>query len=160
MKYIENNKIYVQICDLNFIFIHGAGNTPKSVFDKVLNIAVNMTDDNKYDFIEFDAPLEIHYFKSLSFILDYKDIMGLSSDEVFEYLIDAQERIEHLNMLYKGVYKLADIADLNSRYKKLRYRCNTVQAVYDYKKSIEQQKDAVKVKRLKPTTLNTHNNNV
>ena len=86
--------------------------------------------------------------------------MKLSSDDVYEYVIDAQDRLQKIGLLFKRPNNCIEIADLKCRYDKARYRLDTAQSVYDYKRTIEKQKELIKVKSLKPSTLNTRNNNV
>lgn len=157
MKYIKNNKIYVQLYDLNYIIYNGAGITPKSVFDKALKQAVNMNDDNKYDYIEFDDNHEINYFEGLSFIINKDEIDNMSIDELFDFYNYSKEALDHIGNLFKSVHRAMDLITLKSEYNKERHRFDTLKYLYNKR---TKEKEMIKEKSLKPSTLNTANNNV
>lgn len=55
----------------------------KSVFDRFYGHGiVIINNNNKDDFIEFNAPEEIEYFKSLDWIVDYNEVKDFNETEI------------------------------------------------------------------------------
>lgn len=80
---VENGKekIYVQLNDL--IFINKAEiQMPTSIYMKVFSNNFFILNKNKTEFVSFDEPNEIEYFKGLDFILDYDSYKKLSLEEL------------------------------------------------------------------------------
>lgn len=80
----ENNKekVYVQ---LNDIMELTQTNTPipASIIDKVFGREMLIVDDsNRDNFVEFEDPNEIEYFRSIEWIIDYKKYRDLSKDDL------------------------------------------------------------------------------
>ncbi len=42
---------------------------------------VIINNSNKYEFVKFDAPLEIEYFKGIDWMIDYNEVKDLSEEE-------------------------------------------------------------------------------
>ena len=81
---IENGKekVYVQYQDLMEIINGEMGNNgfPASLMDKLFASGqpLFVSDHNRWDFVEFDKPADIEYFRSQKWILDIKEYRGLS----------------------------------------------------------------------------------
>ncbi len=55
---------------------------PEFVVYKTYGNIFVVTGNSKYDFIEFNAPEEIEYFKSLDWIVDYNKVKDLSETKI------------------------------------------------------------------------------
>lgn len=81
---IENGKekVYVQLNDM--MMLNNSDEViPASIYEKVFlpgTLVVN--DSNRMEFIEFSKPEEVEYFKTLDWIVDYKELRKLSKDEM------------------------------------------------------------------------------
>ncbi len=83
MKIIINNKAFVQRKDV--IYLNQSDlNVPKSIFIKAFeNNIDNIFDDSiRYEFIEFNDPKEIEFFKSLDWLIDYNEIKDLDEEDI------------------------------------------------------------------------------
>lgn len=78
MKIITDNTVYVQKHDL--IFLNHTGLPyPPSIAIKVCSI---VDDKNRYDFVAFDKPEEIEFFKNIDWMIDYNAVKDLSEEEI------------------------------------------------------------------------------
>ena len=86
MKLFANNKVYVQKNDLAY-FMRGAEGVsiPSSIINKVFGQIFIVTDDNRYDFVEFSSPEEIEFFKKCDWMVDYNLFDGMTEEEIMEY---------------------------------------------------------------------------
>ena len=79
MKIYNNNKVYVQVSDLKQL-IEYEKNVPHTIFEKLIKITKENNDDN--NFIVFDKPNELEYFKLMRWIVDYKRVRNLSNEDL------------------------------------------------------------------------------
>lgn len=82
MKIITDNAVYVQKNDIAF-FNRTDLLIPASIFMKVFGNGVVIIDDsNRYEFVEFNTPEEIKFFKMIDWIIDYDEVKDLSEEEI------------------------------------------------------------------------------
>lgn len=89
MKLVTDNKVYVQKDDIIHLLrgVNG-GSIPASVFNKCFSSSFFIVDDsNRYEFIEFDSPEDIEYWKNQPWSIDYIAL----KDEPDETLISLGE---------------------------------------------------------------------
>lgn len=56
---------------------------PTSIFMKVFDRDVIIINNrNRYDFVEFDAPEEIEFFKGIDWMIDYNEVKDLSEEGI------------------------------------------------------------------------------
>ena len=81
MKIITNNVAYVQKNDI--VCLNQTDLViPASIFMKVFGNGIVIIDDsNRYEFVEFDAPEEIEFFKGIDWMIDYNEVKDLSEEE-------------------------------------------------------------------------------
>lgn len=81
MKIITENAVYVQKNDI--AYLNRAELTiPASIFMKVFgNGIVIINDSNRYEFVKFESPEEIEFFKGIDWIIDYNEVKDLSEEE-------------------------------------------------------------------------------
>ena len=80
----ENGKevVYVQMQDIMTV-VHEDINCgiPASLFDKVFGDVLIVDSRNRWDFMSFDEPQEIEFFRKLEWIPDYKEFRNKSREE-------------------------------------------------------------------------------
>ncbi len=85
-------KVYVQMQDIMHV-----NDTeipiPATIYMKVLQTP-RVTDENRFDFVEFDQEKEIEFFKNLDFIIDFDEYNKLSAEELEKKF---QESVEAYN---------------------------------------------------------------
>ena len=86
MKIFANSKVYIQKNDLAY-FMRGTDgvSVPSSIIDKVFSQVFIVTDENRYEFVEFSSPEEIEFFKKCDWMVDYNLFDGKTEEEIVEY---------------------------------------------------------------------------
>ena len=85
MKIFANNKAYVQNNDLAYLMRGAEGiSIPASIFEKVFGKVFIVTDQNRYDFVEFSEPKEIEFFKECDWMVDYNSFDNMTEEEIIE----------------------------------------------------------------------------
>lgn len=85
MKIFANNKAYVQNNDLAYLMRGAEGiSIPASIFEKVFGKVFIVTDQNRYDFVEFSEPTEIDFFKECDWMVDYNSFDNMTEEEIIE----------------------------------------------------------------------------
>lgn len=76
-------KVYVQMQDI-MVLVHEDINCgiPASIFDKVFGDVLIVDDSNRWEFISFDLPSEVEFFRGLDWIPDYKEFRNKSREEM------------------------------------------------------------------------------
>ena len=86
MKLFINNKVYVQKNDLAYFMRGSEGiSIPSSIIDKVFSQVFIVTDENRYEFVEFSSPEEIEFFKKCDWMVDYNLFDDMTEEEIVEY---------------------------------------------------------------------------
>ena len=82
MKIITDDSVYVQKDDITYLDQTDLP-IPESIFMKVFGNGIVIIDDsNRYEFVKFDAPEEIEFFKGLSWMINYNEVKDLSKEEI------------------------------------------------------------------------------
>ena len=86
MKIFVNNKVYVQKNDLAYLMRGAEGiSIPSSIINKVFGKVFIVTDENRYEFVEFSSPEEIDFFKKCDWMVDYNLFDGMTENQIVEY---------------------------------------------------------------------------
>ena len=119
MKVFVENKVYVQKGDLAY-FTRGVGDMsfPSSIFKKMFGENIvqlfTVSDDNRYEFVEFSDSHEVEFFKKCDWIIDFNKFINMSKDEIDAYVFGLEngldEFVRRFNELpigerKKGYYK-------------------------------------------------------
>lgn len=82
MKKYNKDKtvVYIQIKDIMMLNLVDK-EIPKSTFEKIRFIFSMSNEENKNKFIKFTNPLDIEFFGSFDWIVDYDEYIHLSEDE-------------------------------------------------------------------------------
>ena len=84
---IENNKevVYVQLDDLAFL-MHSDEVIPAVIVTQVFgNGVVIINENNNSEFVRFDDPVAVKYFKDTDWIINFKDYYKLSEEDLFSH---------------------------------------------------------------------------
>lgn len=127
MKIRENNKIYVQGKDLNFIYKNNIL-LPSTVF--MLMEKNKIFNNNKLDeeFIEFSRIDEIFYFENADYIVDYNEYTSKSKLELNNEEKIITNDIVKIKMEFSKYGKKR--LDLYYDFKKQEYKFNQVHELY------------------------------
>ena len=109
MKIINNTNAYVQKKDLDYL-INRNLSLPESIILKIHN-EITINENNKYEFVEFKNIKEIKYFKSLDWIVDYKQVNKLTENEITDLCKKIADEINELSDKYTS---LSNLEKLNS----------------------------------------------
>lgn len=97
MKIVLEDKVYVQNNDLAHLMHAMEGKAiPASIIQKVFGEVFICCDDNRYEFVEFDQPEEIDFFKSFTYSVNYMDLKDLSEEDLIKV---GGSIIEHRNTI-------------------------------------------------------------
>lgn len=81
MKIITDDAVYVQKNDIAYLNQTDLA-IPASIFMKIFgNDIVIIDDNNRYEFVKFDTPEEIEYFRNIDWMIDYNEVKDLSEGE-------------------------------------------------------------------------------
>ena len=123
MKIITDNAVYVQKIDMTILNQLDLA-IPPSIFMKVSEGTgiVIIDHRNSNEFVKFDAPEEIEFFKSIDWIIDFNEVKDLSEEERTAFVnrivvekfrveqklnsMTQEERKENMNMVSQ--YNLLD----------------------------------------------------
>lgn len=115
-------KVYVQMQDIMTV-VHEDINCgiPASIFEKVFGDILIVDDSNRWDFMMFDEPEEIEFFKKLEWALDYKEARKLSCDDINKAGYDVAVEHDEIGSRLKDLSKeeLKNHEDEIRRYKLL-----------------------------------------
>ena len=128
-------KVYVQMNDL-MMLNQSDMPIPASIFEKVFTGVVIVDDSNRMDFVEFDKPNEIEFFKSVDWIVDYKELRKLSDDELEEKAQEAAKELNEIAEKYNSmsVEEREKNQDLIIRHELLNYKIQYYSEIYNLKK--------------------------
>ena len=135
MKIFTNNAVFVQKNDIAYL-TRGYLKVPVSIFTKSFGNDTFYIDNNsKYDFIEFNKPHEINFFKNIDWIVDYNEVKNLSKEET----IVLGERIaEEINKIANKFNKMTPAQKkknmkLVSQCELLKYKMCSLKEIFWFK---------------------------
>lgn len=84
MKIITENAAYIQKNDLMYLTqADDAIAIPASIYLNIFgNGVVVINDSNRFEFVEFNKPEEIEFFKSIDWMINYDDVKDLSIEDI------------------------------------------------------------------------------
>jgi len=126
MKIIRENACYIQRKDLAFLQ-EIADCIPATIYEKVFipNQVITVNGGNREDFIKFDQPHEINYFKDIDWMLDYDQVKDLEDVDLWIYA----QNISHELHFNKGSYQRMS-NDEKEKYQRLMDRCDQLEHLY------------------------------
>ncbi len=138
----ENDKevVYVQMNDLAYL-MHSDEAVPAVIVNEVFGKGVVIIDDrNRNDFVRFDNPTAVSYFKEADWIPDFKFYYKLSEQELMDH---AQGIVDEMNKIAEEFNAIPDNErkshmDLRNRHELLDYKYSTLPRILWYKKGLEE----------------------
>ena len=124
MKIITDNATYVQRNDIAYLN-QTDFKIPASIFLKTYQAGIHYTDDtNRYEFVKFDQPNEIEFFKKMDWILDYNQVKNLAVDDLFLLELQWTEEMDRIAINFNHMSKAqqAQHQDMITRYNLLEFR--------------------------------------
>ncbi len=97
--------VNVQINDIAFLSNATDIAIPASIFTKVFSGVVIVDDSNRFDFVQFEEPLEINFFKSMEWIIDYNKYMAFSDEELEKQFNEEVQAIDKIVDTYNAMSK-------------------------------------------------------
>ena len=135
MKIITDNAVYVQKNDM--IYLNQSDlEIPTSIFMKVFGGGVVIIDDrNRYEFVEFNAPEEIEFFKGIDWMIDFNKVKDLSEKEIIAFgqsIAEERNRIaQKLNSMTQEEIK--ENMNMVSQYELLDFKMYSLRDVLWFK---------------------------
>ena len=81
MKIITPEKAYVQLNDIMMMMQYG-GIVPKEVMDKCFTKMFIVTDENRFEFVEFSDPHAVEFFEQCEWMADFREYKDLTEEEI------------------------------------------------------------------------------
>lgn len=103
MKIITNNAVYVQKKDILYLLKNNLP-LPKQLFKNEKSIFI-IDDANKYDFVKFENPNIINFFRNLDWIIDYNSVKDLSYFKILELGENINQKRNQLTMQFNSLSK-------------------------------------------------------
>ena len=103
MKIVTEKEIYVQKNDIAYL---NQTDLPilASIFTKMLNNGIMIVDNsNRFDFVKFDKPEEIAFFKKFDWIVDYNEVKNLTEDEILSLAQSIHQEREAIAHKYNSM---------------------------------------------------------
>lgn len=136
MKIINNNAVYVQKDDIEYLNSLGLS-LPSSVVNKIIEYDIMQIDDRtKYEFVKFGEQSDIEFFKNLDWIIDYSEIKNLSESETMALY---RKVIEQKNAIAREYNQMSESDRINNmdyirKYKLLDYKLYSLLYIIKLKK--------------------------
>ena len=101
MKAFANNKVYVQKKDLTHLLKAFNGKSiPSSIIDRVFRNVFLVDNSNKYEFVEFESPKEVEFFRNCTWIVDYNDFDDKTYEEIMKDAFNIFEEYNRVTSEY------------------------------------------------------------
>jgi hypothetical protein len=140
MKVFKENSVYVQINDLVKLLTLSDG-VPDTILKKIhTEEEIIIDDNNRFDFIKFDLPEEVFFFKRQDWIIDYDNFNSLS-DEVLEkiahqFFINSESIVNRFNSLSKEEQDSNIGKNMLMEHVKLRHMVHDLRHLSAYKSGV------------------------
>lgn len=122
---IENGvkKAYVQLNDIMMMMQYG-GIIPKEVMDKCFMNMFIVTDENRYDFVEFSDPHAVEFFEQCEWMADFREYKDLNEEEIIAKGQDISELMNQIATQWNGMTPEEREAneDVYTRYESLDFK--------------------------------------
>lgn len=129
-------KVYVQLCDIGML-LHSDEVVPLSVYKCLKDIRC-INEYNRFLFVEFTDNNEIEFFKSISWILDFKKYKNLTENKLLDRLQLVEEKMEDIAREYKkqAINEGIRNDELMLKYDCIEYMGATIYNILSWKKGL------------------------
>lgn len=140
MKVFKDNSVYVQMNDLVKLLTLSEG-VPDTILKKLHTEDELVVDDNnRIEFIKFDLPEEVFFFKRQDWIIDYDNFNNLS-DETLEkiahgFFLDSETIVNRFNSLSKEEQNSNFGRNMLMEHVKLRHIVHDLRHLSAYKSGV------------------------
>lgn len=139
---IENNQevVYVQMNDLAYL-MHSDEEIPAVIVTKVFGNGVVIIDNrNRDEFVRFDNPIAVNYFKKADWIPDFKFYYKLSEEDLISYGQDVVDEMNKIADEFNAIpdEERKDHMDLRNKHDLLEYKFASLPRILKYKKGLEE----------------------
>ena len=134
MKIFADDKVYVQLKDLAFLFKEGGYNIPQSIYKRALKRALDMTDEDKDEFIVFEDEKEIDFFRTVKYIVNFDDYDDMTKAEYRKFILSSYDRLTDIQDRINNSKKILEYLGNKSKYKRESYKITSIREIDKVKK--------------------------
>jgi hypothetical protein len=134
---VENGKekVYVQMNDITFLSTDIDIPIPASIFMKVFTGVTIVNNSNRFEFVEFEEPEEVEFFRKLDWIIDYKHYIGFLDEELEA---EVEKTIKASNEIVEKYNAMSEKERFKNQNMVQEHTCNNykllfLQEIYDLK---------------------------
>lgn len=137
MKIILENKVYVQICDLEFLALFRL-DVPDDLYYYVYRKTFLSNHDNKYEFIAFEDQDSIDFLKSENYLFDYTPYINYTEEKFYYFAYCESALLSDFSFHISKLNKNGDLYQSRLKELKIRtYQVNTIGYILRSKKTID-----------------------
>ena len=130
---VENGKEKLYIQKRDIAYFNGTNYTiPTFLYLKMLNRVIQITDYNQDEFIIFEEPEHIEFFKNINYILDWNEYKKMSLTELKSKASETLNLYKIKTNEYNSMYKELQSSNqhLDKECKNLDYMMNAIEEIY------------------------------
>ncbi len=135
MKIITDNAAYVQKNDIAYMNQTDLV-IPASIFMKAFgNVTVIVDDSNRYEFVTFEEPEEIEFFKGIDWMINYNEVKDFSEEEIIALVQSIAEEQNNIAQRFNSMTPEERIEnmDMVSQHESLDFKMNSLRDVLWFK---------------------------
>lgn len=120
-------KVYVQLEDIMMLLSEDINCcVPASIFDKIFKNILIVSEDNRWNFVQFELPEQVEFFRSLDWIVDYKECRNMIREDAIACAAGVAEEFNQNVEIWNNMS--VEERDNNQD---LFIKCNLLQYKYD-----------------------------
>ncbi|MCR5482965.1 MAG: hypothetical protein K6E99_00945 [Bacilli bacterium] len=140
MKVFRDNCVYVQMDDLVQLLTLSDG-VPDTIMKKLHSEnEITVDDTNRFDFVKFDLPEEVFFFKRQDWIIDYENYKDLDDEKLekiaHELYLNSESIVNNFNILPKDDQKSNYGRSMLMEHVKLRHIIHNLRHLAAYKSGV------------------------
>ena len=140
MKVFKENSVYVQLNDLVKLLSLSDG-VPDTILKKIhTEEEIIVDDNNRFEFIKFDLPEEVFFFKRQDWIIDYDNYKDLTDEKLekiaHELYLNSEGVVRKFNDLSKSEQESIYGRNMLEEHVKLRHIIHDLRHLSAYKSGV------------------------
>ena len=100
-------------------FKEGGYNIPQSIYKRALKRALDMTDEDKDEFIVFEDEKEIDFFRTVKYIVNFDDYDDMTKAEYRKFILSSYDKLSDIQDRINNSKKILEYLGNKSKYKNL-----------------------------------------